>query len=331
MVTDKQQEQRIIQEVDKRLDKIRAMPLTVAVVGPTGNGKSSLINALTGANLKTDPVRPCTKEISDPIRLFSQTGHEILFFDLPGIGESSEADERYFDMYVQILKDADIVLWLIHADNRSVTFERRAFEQLIASASSENRLQILNKITLVMSKCDLLANPPWVCGRNGDTCIFAPQKVTSELLDQKSSYFAQTFLKPFADTLQSRTFLDIEWAPAEKSIEVADGEVIFNGFLDDETATRLKAKHPNAIDVIDRLADNHRVIPTSARFRFNLYQLLGVVVNKMGLEAVQRFRSSLYDSNLNQVSFSSALEFSNLVIVDRTRNEVIFDLRKQSF
>src|SRR5438094_7128332 len=108
-------------EVRKRLEEEKKIPLKVSIMGQTGVGKSSLLNALFNTQLKTDPIRPCTKEI-ERIVLKGQEGHELWFYDLPGIGESDKADSQYLTTYKRMLVDSDIVLWAIHADNRSVAF-----------------------------------------------------------------------------------------------------------------------------------------------------------------------------------------------------------------
>src|SRR5690242_8937167 len=110
---------RLVDEVKGRRDKKRNAPLVIAIMGQTGVGKSSLINALFNTQLKTDPIRPSTKEIERVI-LKGKSGHELWFYDLPGIGESDQADTQYLTIYRQMLADSDIVLWAIHVDNRSV-------------------------------------------------------------------------------------------------------------------------------------------------------------------------------------------------------------------
>jgi len=100
---------KLVQDVLKK--SVNDRQFRVSIVGQTGVGKSSLINALFGTKLKTDPVKPCTKEIEDiPIEI--KQGSTLYFYDLPGIGESDEADEGYLQKYREHLQSSDVILWL---------------------------------------------------------------------------------------------------------------------------------------------------------------------------------------------------------------------------
>jgi predicted GTPase len=58
-------------------------------------------------------------------------GRALIFNDLPGIGESARADAAYLAIYRKCLLDSDVVLWAMYDDNRSITFDKQALEQLI--------------------------------------------------------------------------------------------------------------------------------------------------------------------------------------------------------
>ncbi|MCR4812808.1 MAG: GTPase domain-containing protein [Bacteroidales bacterium] len=65
----------------------------VSFLGRTGNGKSSLINAMFGSTLSTDPLVPCTKILSTTTMLSKDVARHnaVTAFDTPGIGEFSSA------------------------------------------------------------------------------------------------------------------------------------------------------------------------------------------------------------------------------------------------
>src|SRR5215467_8426142 len=79
------------------VDGDKQEPLKVSVMGQTGVGKSSLINALFGTDLPTDPVRPGTTQIMMH-RVKGKKGQEVIFYDLPGLGESNQADQTWLPM-----------------------------------------------------------------------------------------------------------------------------------------------------------------------------------------------------------------------------------------
>src|SRR5713226_9256006 len=131
----------VVDEVEKVRAIKRNAPLVASVMGQTGVGKSSLINAIFNTHLKTDPIRPCTKEI-ERVVLKGKSEHELWFYDLPGIGESDKADTQYLTMYKQMLADSDIVFWAIHADNRSVAFDLDALHRLLDSADKAYQVRL---------------------------------------------------------------------------------------------------------------------------------------------------------------------------------------------
>jgi GTP-binding protein EngB required for normal cell division len=324
-------EDKLIRTVNQLATEAKSNPFKVAVMGQTGVGKSSLINALFQTNLKTDPVRPCTLELEAPVQVRNSDGHLMLFYDLPGIGESGHADARYLKMYLSMLHDADVVLWLLHADSRSVSFDLSALELLLERASASDRQTVFNKIAFILAKVDLLAPPPWICARRGQTCVFAPQAATHSLLCAKSNYFADAFFQARSGILRSSTLLEDSWRSPDPRFHRGDRELIFHGYLSSTVVGDLKAKYPSGESVIERLADNHRIIPCSSLYRYNLFQVLNVLVNKMGLEAVARFQNFFASSNLSELPFQCVPAFCNIVILDQETGKFIFDMRRVRF
>lgn len=321
----------LVEEVKRRVAVVEAQPFRVAVMGQTGVGKSSLLNACFGTDLKTDPVRPCTREVSEPVKVRNEQGHELWFYDLPGVGESEHADAGYLDMYLHKLVEADVVLWLIHADSRSVEFDRQCRDLLFSRLPTDERAAVVNKVTYVLSKADLIFPPPWVCGREGDVGHFVPHPRTAKLLEAKDDYIAEVLLHPLADELRSMTHLTEPWAFNDSRFAAEPDRLTFRGLMTRTVAGELKQRYPAGAEVIDRLLLNHRVIPCSARLRYNLYQVLVAVVSRISPEANRRFMNFLSEARLNEVPFAHALGLCNLLVVDNKQGKLLFDLARQRF
>lgn len=183
------------QEFASRIEAEVSKPFIVAIMGQTGVGKSSLINALFNTKLQTDPLRPCTQEI-ECVVAENEAGHQLWFYDLPGIGESEDADAKYVQQYRQILIESDVVLWAILADSRSVSLDFKVLRQVLDSPQ-EQQSQLISKITVVLTKADLLTPDPWILAisQQKDSAYFypRPKSKTEKNLSEKSAYYQQLF------------------------------------------------------------------------------------------------------------------------------------------
>lgn len=98
-------------------------PFTTVLFGKTGAGKTSTVRGLFGWDWPTDPVVACTREPT--IGLLERRQHPGLtqpihqVVDLPGLGESLQADLHYLPLYQHWVRSANLLLWIIQADTRA--------------------------------------------------------------------------------------------------------------------------------------------------------------------------------------------------------------------
>ena len=102
------------------LNKAFSYEPKVAIFGKTGVGKSLLTNALFGkVACPISDVEACTRDPQEVFMKLDGDSKGIKLLDVPGIGENSERDKEYFRLYAEILKDADMVLWVLKGDDRT--------------------------------------------------------------------------------------------------------------------------------------------------------------------------------------------------------------------
>ena len=314
-------------EIRERIDAERNKPPVVVVMGQTGVGKSSLINALFGTKLKTNDVQPETKSPEKHIEKGSDHS-ELWFWDMPGIGESSSADSGYLNDYRQKILEADVALWLCHADSRSVTFDVEAIHKILEGLTDGEKSLILSKLTFVLSKADLITPEPWILYRSGNEVVFDTTEKTEKLLNAKAAYFKEALLTPHSKNFVSKTFHDGTFQLRLSHLTYDKNFTYYSGIMTVSHLRKLQEEYPNYSDVFKRLYHNSEVIYCSSRFKYNLAKLMQVIVDKIGGGVSIRFRKFISENSMNRVSWDKARTFSNLVVFDSIKDEITFDLSK---
>ena len=163
---------KILKEIHKLKDKLEDeqregmkaildsldIPLNILLMGGTGVGKSSTINAIYGENRVEvgTGARPQTQEIQE-----CQISKNITLYDSPGLGEGSEKDKQHMEKINKLLTDTDgngnakidLVLVITDASVKVLGQEYETIKYLLETLGDSKRILIgLNKCDKVESE-----------------------------------------------------------------------------------------------------------------------------------------------------------------------------------
>ncbi|MDB9517049.1 50S ribosome-binding GTPase [Roseofilum reptotaenium CS-1145] len=130
-------------------------PPRFAFIGECGVGKSSTLNALFNAGFEVSHTEACTQQVRGIEVSFDEVegaNGALVAYDMPGLGESQLKQREHIQLYERVLKDVDVALWILDAQNRAIASVQRYLEtelQTIDPRLLDRMVIALNKIELV--------------------------------------------------------------------------------------------------------------------------------------------------------------------------------------
>ncbi len=153
----------IVKAVEEEFNR---QPPTICVIGLSGSGKSSTINAMFGTNKRVSATTRGTHRFrADVFEIVSQRVEgaalkcALRVLDAPGLGEDVSLDENYLGRYRHHLKDkkCDIVLWIAAARNRALALDQQYLTRLS---------DVLPNVVIGINQVDLVEPLNWNTGIN---------------------------------------------------------------------------------------------------------------------------------------------------------------------
>jgi GTPase len=140
-----------VQRVQQRASRHRSDLPTVAIVGYTNAGKSTLINALTGAGVLAEDTLFATLDPTTR-RLRLPAGREVLLTDTVGFIQKLPTDlVAAFRATLEEVTFADVVLQVVDAAAEAAQEQARTVDEILAElgAAEKPRVVALNKVDLL--------------------------------------------------------------------------------------------------------------------------------------------------------------------------------------
>lgn len=169
--------------IERNLRVARFRPLDVLVIGGTGAGKSSTINALFEREV-AEIGRHCDPETMD---ISSMELNELLrFWDSPGLGDNVESDRRYSKDLVDLLYRAyyldgnrygliDTVLVILDGSGRDMGTTYRLLNEVVVP-----NFQI-DRVLVAINQADMAMK-----GRHWNESMNCPDGVLMNFLEEKA-------------------------------------------------------------------------------------------------------------------------------------------------
>ena len=152
----------------------------IAIIGFTGVGKSSTLNALFNAGQPTSDIRACTQDeapIIGDVSKYTGSKGSVIIYDMPGLGEDMASDERHFETYLRVLPLVDVAIWTFHTGDRAMTPMQNALIRLNETMGTTFQ----SKLMFSINKADAIAPGESAWNQNTNTPSFEQNRNIRDL------------------------------------------------------------------------------------------------------------------------------------------------------
>lgn len=119
-------------ELKKVIKEKKEKPINVAIIGQSGVGKSTTVNNLFGATERVSRIGEGTvvENYKGYREYVLEDGSIMRVADLPGYGRGVAEDEKYKSLYINTLKDCDVILLIVQANDKAIVDDQYMVECL---------------------------------------------------------------------------------------------------------------------------------------------------------------------------------------------------------
>lgn len=140
-------------------------PIRVAMIGESGVGKTSTINALFNTKLPVSHFGSCTQN-AEMVETMTPKGVPLEIIDMPGLWAGEKETRKHWKTYREVLPTADCVIWVISAGDRALEGMQKALETM----STFLRSEIVDSIVFAINKSEHMHPEDWNSSVNLPSC-----------------------------------------------------------------------------------------------------------------------------------------------------------------
>lgn len=134
-------------------EEITNKPFRVAVIGQSGVGKSTTLNAVFGLKEYTSDIAEGTTNIVEKI-FPMRNGFNLSIFDMPGLGCDYKMDKEYENMYAKVLPNCDVIVYIISASSKDFGEDCRILKEVVLPICNEKSIR--DNLIIAINKIDTI-------------------------------------------------------------------------------------------------------------------------------------------------------------------------------